>query len=254
MKISEKFKELEQKGEKALIIYITAGYPSVEESKKIASKIVDSGADIIEFGLPFSDPIADGPTIQESSQKALETGMDTDKYFKMIKELQCPIPVVCMTYYNLLLQHGLERFCKSCAETGVDGLIIADLPIEEADELDEICKREGIDLIFIVSPNTGKQRLEKALRKSRGFIYLQSVLGITGARKGMNDVVFEKINQIKQESKLPVCVGFGISTPEHAEKLAKRGADGVIVGSAVIDLIKKNKSPASFVKSLKEAL
>ncbi len=260
MRTSEKFEELGKRGEKALILYISCGDPSSDETVKIAEEIIDAGCDILELGLPFSDPLADGPTIQAASQRAIKAGMNTDLYFKTCARIDGP-PKVCMTYYNLIFQYGPERFAKACSESGITGLIVPDLPPEECDDLKKACDKHDVDLIFIVSPQTSEERLsviknKLTLRKSRiceGFIYLQSILGVTGAREDMKTELSEAIEEIKDSTGLPVAVGFGVSSPEQARELIKQGADGIIVGSALIKKIEAGEDYAGFVKALKEA-
>ncbi|MBN2517827.1 MAG: tryptophan synthase subunit alpha [Candidatus Altiarchaeota archaeon] len=252
MGISEKFRELEKKKEKALILYISCGDPSADETIRIAKEVIDAGCDILELGLPFSDPLADGPTIQAASQRALEKGMNTDRYFEVAKKIE-GVPKVCMTYYNLLLQYGLEKFCKKSKESGISGFIIPDLPLEESQDLLAVCKKNGIDLISIVSPRTDEKRIEKIAGLSRGFLYLQSTLGVTGARSSLPEELKRKIEQVKKISKIPVAVGFGVSKSEQVREIAKAGADGIIIGSALIKGIQDGRDVGSFVRGLKEA-
>jgi len=265
MKIADKFKELEENGEKALILYISCGDPSAEETIKIARNVIDAGCDILELGLPFSDPIADGPTIQVASQRAIAAGMNTDKYFETAKKIK-GVPKVCMTYYNLIYQFSLEKFVKKCIDSGITGLIVPDLPPEEAGDLKKVCDDKGGDLIFLASPLTSKERLD-VIKKSAdctniricetcncgGFIYLQSLLGVTGARDSLKTELAPKIKEIKSKFNLPVAVGFGVSKPEHVKALIKQGADGIIVGSALIKRIAEGGEITNYVKSLKEA-
>lgn len=252
IKIKEKFAELRQRGEKALIAYISCGDPSADETVKIADELIDAGVDILELGLPFSDPIADGPTIQAASQRALSKGMNTDRYFKTVARIE-GVPKVCMTYYNLIFQYGLERFCKRCYESGITGLIVPDLPLEEAGDLRKACRSIGIDLILIASPQNGKERIKKIAKKSAGFVYIQSTLGVTGARSGSFDIT-RSIASAKMFTKLPIAVGFGVSEPRQVSELVRQGADGVIIGSAIIDKIQKNRARVgNYIRSLKAA-
>jgi tryptophan synthase alpha chain len=253
MRISDKFAELEEKQEKALILYISCGDPSAEDTIKIAEQIINAGCDILELGLPFSDPLADGPTIQEASQRAIAGGMNTDKYFEICRRIE-GVPKVCMTYYNLIYQYSLDRFSKSCSEAGITGIIVPDLPPEEAGDLKRACDENGVDLIYIVSPETDDSRLE-SIKKCYpgGFIYLQSVLGVTGAREAMGIPLTETIEKIKAKIDLPVAVGFGVSKPEQAKDLLSQGADGIIVGSALIKKIINKENISEFVKSLKDS-
>jgi len=253
MRISEKFEDLKGREEAALIAYISCGDPSAEETVKIASELIKGGVDILELGMPFSDPIADGPTIQAASQRALEKGMDTDKYFDVAGRIT-GVPKVCMTYYNLIYQYGLDKFCKRCADSGIGGLIVPDLPLEESDELMNACGANGIDLIFILSPVNSEERIEKIGKASKGFLYLQSVLGVTGAREKMEFKLKEVLDKAKKYSNVPIAVGFGVSKPDQVRALVKQGVDGIIVGSAIIKRIKDDrKGLEAYVISLKEA-
>jgi len=254
MRISEKFKELEKRGEKALILYIMCGDPSAEATVRIAEKVIRSGCDILELGLPFSDPIADGPTIQAAGQRALAAGMNTDRYFDTCRRIS-GVPKVCMTYYNLIYNYGLERFAKACSSSGVTGIIVPDLPPEEAGPLEKACDAAGIDLIYIVSPETSQKRLDLVRRAGPGgFVYLQSVLGITGVREFMKLDLKKRISEIRKVIPLPVAVGFGVSTQAQVKDLASQGADGVIIGSALVKLAAEGGNVESFVRSLKQAL
>ena len=249
MKINDCFKE----GKKALIVYISCGDPSVEETIKAADEIIAAGADILELGLPFSDPIADGATIQAASQRALEGGMNTDEYFDTVAKIM-GVPKVCMTYYNLLFQYGLDRFCDRCVESGISGLIIPDLSLEESAPLKAECDKRDIDLIFIVTSRTNAERIKKISNECSGFLYLQSLLGVTGERTLMASNLKEAIAQCKEISSMPVAVGFGVSNPKQVKDLCSQGADGVIVGSAVIKKMQNNRTGlSSFIRELKEA-
>lgn len=243
-KIEQKFIELEKKNEKALIPFITLGDPSPEFSLKIVRTLVDSGADIIELGIPFSDPIADGPTIQASSMRSLANGMTPDLAFNLVKEIRgfTNIPLVFLTYYNIVFQRGVNRFFHDCSECGIDGVIIPDLPVEEAALALEASRKTNVDLIFIVTPATSESRLSKILQVARGFVYVVSLFGVTGARKKLSEITLETLKKIKPytKGKIPVSVGFGISKPEHVKELILAGADGAIVGSAIIDILAKN--------------
>jgi len=253
MDIADKFRGLKEKGEIALIAYISCGDPSADETVKIAGELIRAGVDILELGLPFSDPIADGPTIQAASQRAIEAGMDTDKYFETAKRIT-GVPKVCMTYYNLLYQYGLERFCKRCGEAGISGLIVADLPFEESGDLMSTCEKSGVDLIFIISPVNSEERIKKIAGQSKGFLYLQSLLGVTGAREEMQFKLNEILAKAKQYSKVPVATGFGISKPGQIKELMGQGVDGVIIGSAIIKKARDDRRGlGGYVRSLKAA-
>lgn len=237
-RIDKKFKELKKRKKKALIIFLTAGDFGLSTTKKLVLEIAKSGADIIELGIPFSDPIADGPTIQASSERSLKLGVKLVNVIRMVKDLRgaTNIPIVLMTYYNPLLRYGLERFVIDCADSGIDGVIIPDLPPEEADELMAAAKRKNFCAIFLLSPTSSAQRIKLISNKSRGFIYYVSLTGITGVRAGLPEEVSHRVNLIKRYTKKPVCVGFGVSNPKQVRQIV-RVADGVIVGSAVVKLI-----------------
>jgi tryptophan synthase alpha chain len=232
MRISEKFNELKSRGEGALIAYVCAGDGNTPQ---IVHALIRGGADIIELGLPFSDPVADGPTIQASIQRALDAGMNPDVYFDMVKGLDVDIPLVVMTYYNMIFKRGLERFVKDCKNSGITGIIVPDLPAEESDELVGYCHEHGVDLIFLIAPTTRGDRLEKIQQRGTGFLYLISRLGVTGARSDIAHSTKELLDRVTSDT--PKAVGFGISSGEQAATIFKSGAEGVIVGSAFVDII-----------------
>ncbi len=232
MRISDKFDELKIKDDGALIAYVCAGDG---DTTKIVHALIRGGADIVELGLPFSDPIADGPTIQASIERALDAGMNPDRYFEMVKGLGVDVPLVVMTYYNLIFKRGLERFVKDCKDSGITGVIVPDLPPEESGELGGYCKGNGVDLIFLVAPTTTGERLEDILTRGTGFLYLVSRLGVTGARDDIAGSTKEVLDRVKTDK--PKAVGFGISSGAQAAEIIKSGAQGVIVGSAFVDII-----------------
>lgn len=232
MRISEKFDELKEKGEGALVTYVCAGD---SDTVGIVHALIRGGADIVELGLPFSDPIADGPTIQASIQRALDAGMNPDRYFEMVKGLGVDVPLVVMTYYNLIFKRGLERFVKDCKDSGITGIIVPDLPPEESGELGGYCKENSIDLIFLIAPTTTGDRLEDIQKRGTGFLYLVSRLGVTGAREDIAGSTKELLDRVKTDK--PKAVGFGISSGAQAAEIMKSGAQGVIVGSAFVDII-----------------
>jgi tryptophan synthase alpha chain len=244
---------------KALIAYITVGYPSIEDTLKMVPILASSGCDIVELGIPFSDPIADGVTIQRASFHALQNGVTPKVCLEVAKELsqKTQIPLVFMTYFNPVFSYGLEKFCSACASSGVSGLIIPDLPLEEGSELETITQRQGLDLIYLLAPTSTKERIELVAQKSRGFIYLISVTGVTGARDSLPTDLEVFVARVKQIAKQPLCVGFGISTPEQAKRVAGI-ADGVIVGSRIIQLIETGDNFMStignFIKELRQTL
>lgn len=235
MRIDEKFRELKAKKEGALIAYICAGDPSPEATKEYVEALVRGGADIIELGLPFSDPVADGPTIQAGIERALNNGMTPDVYFETVSSLKANIPLVVMTYYNLIFKRGLEKFVKDCVSSGISGIIVPDLPAEESEELAAFCKKHDVDLIFLVAPTTTEARMKRILAQGTGFIYLVARLGVTGARADIAGSTKELITRVKTAT--PKAVGFGISSGRQAAEIIRAGADGVIVGSAFVDII-----------------
>jgi len=242
----------------ALIPYITVGYPTVETTLKVVPLFASTGCDIIELGIPFSDPLADGATIQRASYEALRQGVTPKVCFEVAQELRrrVEIPLVFMTYYNPVLKFGLEQFCSECAEVGIDGLIIPDLPPEEGKELEKSTKRHGLDLVYLLSPASTEERIRLVTSRSSGFIYLVSLTGVTGARDELPEELESFVASVRKGTEKPLCVGFGVSTPEQAQRVAKV-ADGVIVGSRIIQLLDKDKSlgnACSFIKCLREAL
>jgi tryptophan synthase alpha chain len=242
----------------ALIPYITVGYPSVETTLKVVPLLANNGCDIIELGIPFSDPLADGATIQRASYEALRQGVTSEVCFEVAQELrrQVEIPLVFMTYYNPVLKFGLEQFCSKCAGVGVDGLIIPDLPPEEGQKLEQSTKKHGLDLIYLLSPASTEERIRLVASRSSGFIYLVSLTGVTGARDNLPEELESFVAKVREGTEKPLCIGFGVSTPEQARRIAKI-ADGVIVGSRIIQLLDEDKSlknVCSFIKSLRDAL
>jgi len=252
MKISEKFRELKKKKEGALIAYICAGDPTPEKTKEYVEALARGGADIIELGLPFSDPVADGPTIQAGIERALAGGMNPDIYFEMVGSLNTGIPLVVMTYYNLIFKRGLEKFVKDCASSGISGIIVPDLPAEESEELAAFCKKYGVDLIFLAAPTTTEARMKRILAQGTGFIYLVARLGVTGARADIAGTTKELIKRVKTTT--PKAVGFGISNGKQAAEIICAGADGVIVGSAFVDIIAKGGAAGERLEALAREL
>lgn len=260
--LSEVFTRLRDEKQKALVPFFTCGYPTVGLFKELVIAAGDSGADIIEIGIPFSDPLADGPSIQYSSAVALDKNMNVKRALELIGSLKAKIdlPLVALTYANPVYQYGVKRFVTEARGTGLSGLIVADLVTEESMLMENLCRREGLDLVYLAAPTTNGQRLQQIVKRSSGFIYLVSVTGVTGARKQIPVSIAYKINQIKQLTDKSVCVGFGVSNPDQARKIAEL-ADGVIVGSALVELIKENGSRAiilkkvsNFLNSLKRAM
>lgn len=250
--ISERFSELRGRKEGALICYIMAGDPSVDSTGEFVKALATGGADIIELGFPFSDPVADGPTIQAAGQRALAGGMDVQRYFELVKSLDVRIPLVCMTYYNPVFRYGVEKFVKGAAEAGIGGLIIPDIPVEEAADLKNSCEKHGLDLIFLVAPTTTDERIKKILKRGSGFLYLVSRLGVTGAREDVSSSTKDLLSRV--ETEMPKAVGFGISTGIQAEEVRKAGADAVIVGSAFVRIIEEGKDVNEKLEALAREL
>ena len=247
-----------QPGHKALIPYVTVGYPSIEAILKVVPLLAESGCDIVELGIPFSDPMADGITIQKASYHALENGVTPALCLEVAGELsrKVDIPLVFMTYYNPVFSYGLERFCSDCASSGIDGLIIPDLPADEGSQLEAVCQRQDLDLIYLLSPTSTEERIKLVAERSRGFIYLVSVTGVTGARDNLTVGLDTFVSRVRRAAAQPLCVGFGISTSEQAREIA-RVADGVIVGSRVIQLMETDddfSSLGDFIKGLRHTI
>lgn len=245
-RISEKFKN-----NKALIIFIMAGDPSIKKTEQLVYQIEKAGADVIELGIPFSDSIADGPTIQAAASRALKKNVSASDSIKLAARIRkrTKIPLIFMTSFNIIYSYGVDKFVKDSAAAGVDGLIIPDLPLEEADSI----KKNGLDLIFLVAPNSSDERMKMASKASSGFIYLVSITGITGERKDLHLNIGGVIDELRSRTKTPLAIGFGISNPKQASEAAKL-ADGIIVGSAVINVIAKKGNVGKFVSSLKKAI
>jgi len=240
-RIEKKFKELKKKRKKAFVVFITAGYPDLKTTKRLVFEIEKQGADIIELGMPFSDPLADGPTIQAASEYALKKKINLQKVLDLIADIrrQSQIPLALMTYYNPVFRFGEARFIEAAKRVGLDGVIIPDLPPEEAGGLIRDAKKNQVSTIFFLAPTSTKERIKFISKNTSGFIYYVSLTGVTGARESLAKDLFKKIGLIKRYTNKPICVGFGISKPEHVRALSKT-ADGVIVGSAVIKEIGKN--------------
>ncbi len=240
-RIDKKFTELTKRKKKALIVFITAGDFGLSTTKKLVLGLSKSGADIIELGVPFSDPMADGPTIQASSERSLRRGTKLRDIIKLVRDLRAStdIPIALMTYYNPVLRYGLKRFVSDCGRSGVDGVIVPDLPPDEAEELIAASRGKNFSTIFLLSPTSTRERIKFVSGKSKGFIYYVSLTGITGARARLPEELISRVRIIKKYTKKPVCVGFGVSTPEQVREIC-RVADGVIVGSAMVKLIEKH--------------
>ena len=244
---------------KAFIAFITCGDPDLSTTAAAVRAAAENGADLIELGIPFSDPTAEGPVIQGANIRALKGGVTTDKIFAFVKELRrdVTIPLVFMTYANVVFSYGAERFISTCKEIGIDGLILPDIPFEEKEEFLPICRRYGIDLISLIAP-TSENRIAMIAKEAEGFLYIVSSLGVTGMRNEIKTDLASIVQVVRQNTDTPCAIGFGISTPEQAEKMAGL-ADGVIVGSAIVKLLEKYGKDApphigAYVKSMKDAL
>ena len=260
-RIAQVFRRLKARGEKALIPFITAGDPDLETSRRLALTLARSGADILELGIPFSDPLADGPTIQAASQRALKAGATFPAVLELAGRLRqdLDLPLVLMGYYNPILQHGLEKTAREAAECGVDGFIIPDLPLEEAEPWRRAAVAHGVAPIFLAAPTSGPERLRRLGRLTRGFLYYVSITGITGARRELPSELAEALREVRRLVSCPVAVGFGISTPEQVAGLAPY-VDGVVVGSAIVERVARLQGEAllqeigDFVAALKAPL
>ncbi len=240
-KIQDKFKELKSKNEKALISYIMAGYPNENTTLSIVNGLVNGGTDIIELGFPFSDPIADGPVIQNASTISLNKGMKIEKFFRIVKKIRkkTNIPLVLMTYTNVLYTHGYTKFMSRAKSAGIDGLILPDMSIEESNDYLKAARKNKLDTIFLVSPNTNNVRLKKIAKASTGFLYMVAVFGTTGVQTKIHKYTIDSIKNTKKivSNKLPIGIGFGVSTPSDVKKYVSAGVDAVIVGSANLKII-----------------
>lgn len=244
---------------KAFIPFITCGDPDLETTAKLVHTMVTNGADLIELGIPFSDPIAEGPVIQEASIRALAGGVTTDKIFDLVRELRkdVKVPFVFMTYVNVVFRYGAEKFISTCKEIGVDGIILPDLPFEEREEFLPICQKYDVDLISLIAP-TSRDRIAMIAREASGFLYIVSSLGVTGTRKEITTDLASMVKIVRENTDIPCAIGFGISNPEQAAKMAAL-SDGAIVGSAIVKLIAEHGKDSeavvgAYVKSMKDAL
>ncbi len=259
-RIDAKFAELKQARRVALMPYLPLGYPTIDLSVELICAIANAGADILELGVPFSDPLADGPVIQRATQVALQNGMTLGNCLRMVSQARragITIPLVLMGYYNPILRFGVEAFTSAAKDAGVDGFIVPDLPPEESDALSAACQTSEIDLIFLAAPTSTPERLQAITRATRGFTYLVSVAGVTGARSRLPAGLPEFVARIRATTEKPVCVGFGIANAESAKRIAGF-ADGVIVGSALVERIgdKQNaiENASRFVAELRRAI
>lgn len=234
--ISDRFAVLRSNGEKALVAFVTAGDPSLDDLPAILDTLVEAGVDVIEVGLPFSDPIADGPVIQASSQRALDRGSTIAQVFQALGHCQIDIPIVLMGYYNSALRVGLSRFAEQARDSGVSGVILSDLPPDEASEWRSVCEANGIDPVFLVAPTSTDLRIESACKASRGFVYAVSRTGVTGARETVSGDATDLVRRSRLWTSIPICVGFGVSTPAQVRDICSF-ADGAVVGSWLVRLL-----------------
>jgi tryptophan synthase alpha chain len=261
-RIEKKFSALKQQGQAALIPFVTAGDPDLGATLEILRALEKGGADLIELGIPFSDPTADGPTIQRSSERALANKLSLPKIFSLIREFRrhSELPLILFGYFNPFFHYGLERFCRDAAAAGADGILCVDLPPEESSELKQWSDAAGLDVIFLLSPTSGPDRIRQVSRYGSGFIYYVSVTGVTGARQSVDGRLRGQVMRVRRDISLPLGVGFGISTPEQAAWIS-RFADAAVVGSALVQIIeatkgKKQKAERAgrFVARLKNAM
>jgi tryptophan synthase alpha chain len=260
---AEMFKRVQGKGEGAFIPFVVAGDPDFETSLEIVKTFVENGADALEIGFPFSDPVADGPTVQLADVRSLEAGITTNRCFEFIKRVRefTDIPIGVLTYYNLIYKKGLDEFYKLAKESGVNAILAADLPPEEAGDAVEAAKRNNVQQIFMAAQTTSNERLQEITKMGSGFLYVVAVMGITGARDELKSSTVELIERVKGASELPISVGFGISNPEQVKEVIKSGGDGAIVASAILNLITENQGNkeemlqkiGKFCRELKEA-
>ena len=263
MRIEKNLRRSRERGRKSLIIYITAGDPDLKVTEELVYSMAEAGADVVELGIPFSDPLADGPTIQQASQRALKGKVTISKILSTIERIRkkSSVPIALMTYYNPIFYYGLDRFVADSKKIGVDGLIVPDLPLEESKELRAITERFGIELIPFITPTTTSERIEAITKVAQGFIYCVSVTGVTGIRENLSLDVAEMIRKIRPYTDVPLAIGFGISNTKQAKEMIKY-SDAIIVGSAVIKIIENYQNDLAtmlsqvkdFVRSLKKAI
>ncbi len=242
-RIESKFKQLKKSKKKAFIVFMTAGDPSLSLNEALIPEMEKAGVDLIELGIPFSDPVADGPVIQASSMRSLERGTNLKKVLDLVARVRqkTQIPIVFMTYLNPIWRYGFKKFMVDAKKCGVDGLIVPELPPDEEKEFAKQMNAGGLDLVYLLAPTSSDKRIRLISSKSKGFIYYVSVTGVTGAQTKLPGEIGAQVRRVKQKTKLPLCIGFGISNPEQASAMAKLG-DGIIVGSAVVRALHENKS------------
>lgn len=255
-RIEKTFRNLKRKGRKAFIPYIMAGDPDLDKTREVILTFEEAGADIVELGIPFTDPLADGPTIQRAAERALRAGVTLRKVIGFVRGLRqlTQIPIVLMTYYNPVFKYGEERLVRDAVDSGVDGLIIPDLPPDEAGGLIKLSRKAGISTIFLLAPTSTEDRVKKIAKASTGFIYYVSITGITGARLEINESLADSIKNIRAITDKPLCIGFGVSNPEEASRMSAI-ADGVIVGSAIVKILRESPERLEeFVRRLRKAI
>lgn len=244
-RISATFATLQSQGRAGLVAFLTVGYPEVEDTPALVEALVEGGADVIELGVPFSDPLADGATIQRANYRALANGVTPATCLHMVEELRrrgITAPIVLMGYYNPILAWGVPRYVETAAAAGADGLIVVDLPVEEAQELHRCCHRSGLDLIFLVAPTSPEERIQRIAEMASGFLYCVSVTGITGARRDLPAGLSQFLARVRRYTALPLAVGFGVSRPEHVEAIG-RVAEAAVVGSALLEALEGAAAP-----------
>jgi len=238
----------------AFIGFTVAGDPDKETCIRAAMALIDGGTDILELGVPFSDPVADGPTIQKADERSLAAGTTVDTIFEIVRELRkkTSVPIVFLAYYNMIYHRGVDRFYREAHAAGVDGILIADMPVEESDDVYKTALRYGIDPIFLITQTTSDERIKKIAARAHGYLYLVAVLGVTGVRDTVSLGAIDLLQRVRKQTRVPLAIGFGISTPGHAKTCAEAGADGVIVGSAIVDIVGKNlDNPDTMERDLK---
>ncbi|MHA1573521.1 MAG: tryptophan synthase subunit alpha [Alphaproteobacteria bacterium] len=261
-RIEKHFAQTAQMGRKSLVMFLTAGFPDLQTTERLIPAIEQGGCDVLELGVPFSDPIADGPTIQAASTAALKAGTTLQKILSLVERVRerSEMPIVLFGAYNPFLHYGLDALCERAAAIGVDGFLVPDLPIEESDEFEERCRRAGLSMVYLVAPTTPPERMGAIAERGSGFLYYISLKGVTGAAIDISPQLREHVGTLRAMSRLPVAIGFGVKTPEHVA-LVGEVSDAVVVGSALINLIDRYKDSgdlaeqvSDYVRSLKAAL
>jgi len=251
--ISRKFEELKQRGERAFIPFVTAGDPDLETTVRLAPELVRAGSDLIELGIPFSDPVADGPVIQRSSERALRHGYGLEDYIEAIRQIRkkTDVPLILFSYYNPIFQYGLERLARDASVAGADGVLVTDMTPEESEVYRECLARHALDSVFLAAPTSSNDRIARIAQCSRGFVYLVSRAGVTGPQASMSESVVPTLERIRAHTRLPVAVGFGISRPEHVRSVWEV-ADGAVVGSAIVACVEQSESAADVLPRVRD--